>query len=47
MTHQVKEYLEAGMDGHVPKPIELGKLHAAMAAALAVDGEASAEVEVA
>jgi CheY-like chemotaxis protein/two-component sensor histidine kinase len=35
MTHQVKEYLAAGMDGHVAKPIELSKLHAAIEAALA------------
>ena len=30
MTHQVKEYLAAGMDLHVAKPIELSKLHAAL-----------------
>jgi signal transduction histidine kinase/ActR/RegA family two-component response regulator len=30
MTHQVKEYLGAGMDMHVAKPIELSKLHAAL-----------------
>ena len=30
MTHQVAEYLAAGMDLHVAKPIELGKLHAAL-----------------
>jgi signal transduction histidine kinase/AmiR/NasT family two-component response regulator len=41
MTHQVKEYLEAGMDGHVAKPIELTKLHGAMAKAL----ESNAELE--
>jgi signal transduction histidine kinase/ActR/RegA family two-component response regulator len=35
MTHQVKDYLAAGMDGHVAKPIELSKLHAAIEAALA------------
>ena len=35
MAHQVKEYLAAGMDGHVAKPIELPKLHAAIEAALA------------
>jgi signal transduction histidine kinase/ActR/RegA family two-component response regulator len=34
MTHQVKDYLAAGMDGHVAKPIELSKLHAAIEAAL-------------
>jgi signal transduction histidine kinase len=30
MTHQVAEYLGAGMDLHVAKPIELTKLHAAL-----------------
>jgi signal transduction histidine kinase/AmiR/NasT family two-component response regulator len=35
MAHQVKEYMEAGMDGHVSKPIELGKLHTALESALA------------
>ena len=30
MTHQVKEYLEAGIDLHVPKPIELPRLQAAL-----------------
>ena len=30
MTHQVKEYLAAGIDLHVPKPIELPKLQAAL-----------------
>ena len=30
MAHQVKEYMAAGMDGHVAKPIELAKLHAAL-----------------
>ncbi len=35
MAHQVKDYLAAGMDGHVAKPIELAKLHAAIEAALA------------
>jgi signal transduction histidine kinase/ActR/RegA family two-component response regulator len=30
MTHQVTEYLGVGMDLHVAKPIELGKLHAAL-----------------
>ncbi|CAN5218449.1 ATP-binding protein [soil metagenome] len=43
MTHQVKEYLDAGMDGHVAKPIELVKLHAAMAAALESNAIAEAE----
>jgi len=35
MAHQVKEYLEVGMDGHVAKPIELTKLHAAIEGAMA------------
>ena len=35
MVHQVKEYLAVGMDGHVAKPIELPKLHAALEGALA------------
>jgi signal transduction histidine kinase/AmiR/NasT family two-component response regulator len=43
MTHQVKEYLDAGMDGHVAKPIELMKLHAAMAKALEANAELQAE----
>ncbi len=30
MTHQVSEYLAAGMDLHVAKPIELSRLHAAL-----------------
>ena len=30
MTHQVKEYLDAGMDMHVAKPIQLAKLHEAL-----------------
>jgi signal transduction histidine kinase/ActR/RegA family two-component response regulator len=34
MAHQVKDYMEAGMDGHVAKPIELTKLHAAIEKAL-------------
>jgi signal transduction histidine kinase/ActR/RegA family two-component response regulator len=32
MTHQVKSYLEAGMDMHLAKPIELGKLQAVLRA---------------
>ena len=35
MDHQVREYMAAGMDGHVSKPIELNKLHAALENALA------------
>jgi signal transduction histidine kinase/CheY-like chemotaxis protein len=45
LTHQVEEYLAAGMDGHVAKPIEIAKLYEAISVALnaaAVGGEASA-----
>ncbi|QUD86470.1 GAF domain-containing hybrid sensor histidine kinase/response regulator [Phenylobacterium montanum] len=35
MTHQVSEYLAAGMDDFVPKPIEIPRLVAALEAALA------------
>jgi two-component system, sensor histidine kinase len=35
MTHQVRDYLAAGMDAHVPKPIELDRLQAVMAEVLA------------
>ena len=35
MVHQVTEYMAVGMDGHVAKPIELPKLHAALEGALA------------
>ena len=34
MTHQVQEYLDAGVDLHVPKPIELPRLQAALEAAV-------------
>jgi len=44
MAHQVSEYLAAGMNSHVPKPIEIGQLQAALEAALA---EADAEDEAA
>ena len=35
MAHHVKEYMAAGMDGHVAKPIELVKLHTAIETAIA------------
>jgi PAS domain S-box-containing protein len=38
MEGQVAQYLAAGMDGHVPKPIAAGRLFAALEAALATDG---------
>jgi CheY-like chemotaxis protein len=34
MAHQIAAYAEAGMDGHVPKPIDVAALAAAMEAAL-------------
>jgi two-component system, sensor histidine kinase len=39
LTHQVQEYLGAGMDAHVPKPIELEKLQSVLEQVLL--GEAS------
>ena len=42
MTHHVKEYLAAGMDGHVAKPIELVKLHTAIEAAISTCARESA-----
>ncbi len=44
LVHQVEEYLAAGMDGHVAKPIEISKLYDAMSRAL---GEAEEEAEAA
>ena len=34
LSHQVEEYLAAGMDGHVAKPIEISKLYEAISRAL-------------
>ncbi|WP_304169001.1 ATP-binding protein, partial [Phenylobacterium aquaticum] len=34
LSHQVQEYLAAGMDGHVAKPIEIAKLYEAISRAL-------------
>jgi CheY-like chemotaxis protein len=34
LTHQIEEYLAAGMDGHVAKPIEIAKLYEAISATL-------------
>ncbi|HEX4196129.1 MAG TPA: ATP-binding protein [Caulobacteraceae bacterium] len=36
MSHQVAEYMDAGMDGFVSKPIEVSRLFAAIEAALAL-----------
>jgi CheY-like chemotaxis protein len=42
LVHQVEEYLAAGMDGHVAKPIEISKLYDAMSRALSEPEEAEA-----
>ncbi len=49
LTHQVEEYLAAGMDGHVAKPIEIAKLYEAISAALnaAATGGEPAAIEAA
>jgi signal transduction histidine kinase/ActR/RegA family two-component response regulator len=44
MAHHAKEYLAAGMDGHVAKPIELAKLHTAIEAAISAHPQAGASV---
>ncbi len=40
LAHQISEYLEAGMDAHVAKPIEAGRLFAVLQEALAMQDEA-------
>jgi signal transduction histidine kinase len=44
MTHQVKEYLGAGMDMHVAKPIQLAKLQEALETVLNAKDEPAAAV---
>ena len=39
MAHQVKQYLAAGMDGHVAKPIEIAALYAMLNSVLAEPAE--------
>jgi signal transduction histidine kinase/CheY-like chemotaxis protein len=41
MAHQVSEYAEAGMDGHVAKPIEAAALYAVLQQADAITGVAA------
>ena len=42
LSHQVEEYLAAGMDGHVAKPIEIAKLYEAISRALNEAAQAAA-----
>jgi CheY-like chemotaxis protein len=35
MAHQIAEYVEAGMDGHIAKPIDVRKLFSAIEQAVA------------
>jgi signal transduction histidine kinase len=43
LVHQVEEYFTAGMDGHVSKPIEIGKLYEALGRALSEPPKAAQE----
>ena len=45
LSHQVQEYLAAGMDGHVAKPIEIAKLYDAISRALTDAAQAPAAAE--
>jgi CheY-like chemotaxis protein/two-component sensor histidine kinase len=47
MAHQVDEYLRAGMDGHVSKPIDVAKLFAALQVALDTAAAETEEVSAA
>jgi signal transduction histidine kinase/AmiR/NasT family two-component response regulator len=47
LVHQVESYLEAGMDGHVSKPIELTRLYDAIETALSSTAAARAEAAAA
>jgi signal transduction histidine kinase/ActR/RegA family two-component response regulator len=49
LTHQVAEYVAAGMDGHVAKPIEIAKLYEAISTAMtaAATGGSSARTHAA
>ena len=47
MSHQVEEYLAAGMDGHVAKPIELNKLQNALERALMTRESAKTQMQAA
>jgi CheY-like chemotaxis protein len=45
MSLQISEYLAAGMDGHVAKPIDVRKLFSALDAIL-TDGEVQADAKL-
>ncbi|HEX5378288.1 MAG TPA: ATP-binding protein [Phenylobacterium sp.] len=45
LSHQVEEYLAAGMDGHVAKPIEIAKLYDAISRALTDAAQAPAQAQ--
>ncbi|HEX4179873.1 MAG TPA: ATP-binding protein [Caulobacteraceae bacterium] len=47
MSHQIQDYVSAGMDGVVAKPIEISKLYDAIQQALAADGGADETAAVA
>jgi signal transduction histidine kinase/CheY-like chemotaxis protein len=47
MSHQVDEYLQAGMDGHLAKPIEAASLFAAIAQAVAASPQTAVEAPTA
>jgi CheY-like chemotaxis protein len=42
MSHQLETYVAAGMDGHIPKPLDVAVLYAALEAALNPAGQAAA-----
>ena len=42
LSHQVDEYMAAGMDGHIAKPIEIAKLYDAISRALTLAATTSA-----
>lgn len=47
MSHQVDEYLQAGMDGHLAKPIEAASLFAAIAKAVPASPQTAVEAPTA
>ena len=45
MSHQVKQYLAVGMDGHVAKPIEIAALYHALNTAITANAARTAETD--